>query len=117
MFLRAEDQRQIVIGQSEFAAQIEWSVKGLFFFDTRAVGCADDQVAIDDGFIERAADPRVGQHVCGVDRRNDLAPHGRVWRYYDQIVETEILHRPRRRADVVRITRADKYDSSTWHFP
>src|SRR5262245_43082683 len=53
----------------------------------------------------------------GVDRRNGCVTQGRVRRDYGQVDKTEILHGPRRRADVVRITRADKYDSSTSHFP
>src|SRR5262249_24431066 len=76
-----------------------------------------DQVAIGDGLIERAANSRVGQHVGGVDRRNDLTPHGRVRRDYGQVCKAEILHGPRRRADVVRIARADQHDSSISHFP
>ncbi|MCG3163407.1 MAG: hypothetical protein JMDDDDMK_04813 [Acidobacteria bacterium] len=67
MLFSAEDQREVVISRAQLAAQIERRVDGLLLFDARAVGCADDQVAIADGFIEQLNYARVGQNVFGVD--------------------------------------------------
>src|SRR5262245_21004740 len=110
MFLRSEDQRQVVIGRGEFAAQVEWRVDGSLFLDPSAVGCADDQVAICDGFSEGLNYPRIVQNLFGVDCRNDFVPDGRMRRDHGQVGKAEVLHRPRRGADVVRIARADEHD-------
>ena len=94
VLFRSENQRQFVIGFGQISAQIKRRVYRLFAGNSRMIGRADHQIAIADGFIERDADLRLGQHIGGIDGGNNFAPDGRMWRDHGQIAETFQTHFP-----------------------
>lgn len=49
------------------------------------------------------------QNLGRIDSRPGLGERYRVFRSQAQVMEAEIIHRPRHRADIVRVARADQY--------
>src|SRR5262245_12505303 len=79
-------------------------------FDTRAVCRANHKRAIVNGMSQIFNHPSASQQVLGFYRGNCFIPDRGIRRDDDEFLEPEVIHSPRRGADVVRIAWSNEDD-------